>query len=246
MIVVKVGGSLFDSPALGPALRAYLNALAPRPVLLVAGGGAVADAVRAFDRTHALGEAPAHWLALASLDVTRRLLEAFCGADWLFAEVSGSARPTPPAPLPEGRGEKELRVSCALPSPEGSSSSSAARRLSPLPQGRGAGGGGRTTDAAHQPLSVLNCLAFAREDEARPGALPHTWAVTTDSIAARAAEVFGATRLVLLKSVDVPPGISHEEAALSGFVDAHFPLVAARLNCPIEFRNFRHELAAHA
>jgi aspartokinase-like uncharacterized kinase len=176
VIVVKVGGSLFDAPALGPALRAYLSTLAPQPVLLVAGGGAVADAVRAFDRTHALGEAPAHWLALASLDVTAGLLERLVG---------GRAR-------------------------------------------------------------VLNCLAFAREDDARPGALPHTWAVTTDSIAARAAEVFGATRLVLLKSVDVPAGLSHAQAAERGFVDAHFPVVAARLRCPIELRNFRHELAAHA
>lgn len=176
MIVVKVGGSLFDAPALGPALRAHLNALAPLPVLLVAGGGPVADAVRAFDRTHALGEAPAHWLALASLDVTARLLERLVG----------------------------------------------------------------------ERARVLNCLAFAREDDARPGALPHSWAVTTDSIAARAAEVFAASRLVLLKSVDVSPGISHEEAARREFVDSHFPLVAARLNCPIEYRNFRHELAAHA
>jgi 5-(aminomethyl)-3-furanmethanol phosphate kinase len=176
VIVVKVGGSLFDAPALGPALRAYLGTLAPQPVLLVAGGGPVADAVRELDRTHALGEAAAHWLALASLDVTAGLLERFVG----------------------------------------------------------------------ERARVLNCLTFAREDDARPGALPHAWAVTTDSIAARAAEVFAASRLVLLKSVDVPVGISHEEAARRGFVDAHFPTVAARLTCAIEYRNFRHELAAHA
>ncbi|HEY1188734.1 MAG TPA: hypothetical protein VGE74_13855, partial [Gemmata sp.] len=60
MIVVKVGGSLYDSPALGPALRAFVASLAPAEVLLVPGGGAAADAVRALDRTHALGEEAAH------------------------------------------------------------------------------------------------------------------------------------------------------------------------------------------
>ena len=46
MIVVKVGGSLFDHPRLGPGLRAYLDSLAPADVLLVPGGGPVAGAVR--------------------------------------------------------------------------------------------------------------------------------------------------------------------------------------------------------
>ena len=46
MIVVKVGGSLFDHPNLGFGLRAFLRSLTPSRVLLVPGGGAVAEAVR--------------------------------------------------------------------------------------------------------------------------------------------------------------------------------------------------------
>src|SRR5689334_11330827 len=76
MIVVKVGGSLFDHPALGPGLRDFLQTLAPREVLLVPGGGPVADAVRKLDRTHELGEEAAHWLALRSLGVTAELLRS--------------------------------------------------------------------------------------------------------------------------------------------------------------------------
>ena len=212
MIVVKVGGSLFDHPALGPALRAFVASLAPAEVLLVPGGGPVADAVRQLDRVHALGEEAAHWLALRALGVTAAFLESL-------------SRPTPPAPLPEGRGEEDTRSLTLAVRPDVS------RADSPFPSGRGAGG-----------VGVLDCFTFAQEDEARPGALPHTWAVTTDSIAARAAVVFRAERLVLLKSVDVPPGTPWETAAANGWVDAHFPHVAATLACPIEVVNFRSRL----
>jgi len=49
-----VGGSLYDHPRLGPACGPYLDALGS-PVLLVPGGGVLADAVRRLDRTHRLG-----------------------------------------------------------------------------------------------------------------------------------------------------------------------------------------------
>ncbi|AWM35834.1 hypothetical protein [Gemmata obscuriglobus] len=88
MIVVKVGGSLYDHPALGPALCAFVESLQPAEVLFVPGGGEVADAVRALDRTHALGEEAAHWVALRALSVTAAFLERIVG------------RPTPPAPPP--------------------------------------------------------------------------------------------------------------------------------------------------
>jgi aspartokinase-like uncharacterized kinase len=91
-------------------------------------------------------------------------------------------------------------------------------------------------------IRVLDCFAFAVEDDSRPGAIPHTWSVTTDSIAARAAAVFRAERLILLKSVDVPPGVPWELAAANGWVDAHFPRVAAQLVCPVEAVNFRSRL----
>jgi aspartokinase-like uncharacterized kinase len=220
MIVVKVGGSLFDHPALGAGLLGLIESLAPAEVLLVPGGGPVADAVRELDRVHGLGEEVAHWLALRALSVTAAFLERL-------------ARPTPPAPLPEGKGEKDLRNSVTS-----GESEEALRGVTPFPLGRGAGGVGL--------LRVLDCFAFAQEDESRPGALPHTWRVTTDSIAARAAVVFRAERLVLLKSTDIPPGTAWETAAANGWVDAHFPQIAAALPCPVEVVNFRRTLDTHA
>src|SRR5688572_4689292 len=83
MIVVKVGGSLYDHPRLGPGLRAYLDALAPDPVLLVPGGGPFADAVRQLDAAHRLGEEAAHWLALMAMTLAGGFLQQLLGdAPW--------------------------------------------------------------------------------------------------------------------------------------------------------------------
>lgn len=71
-------------------------------------------------------------------------------------------------------------------------------------------------------LWVVDCVAFAAADEGRPGCLPHSWDVTSDSIAARVAVVGGATELVVLKSVDIPDGTRWEEAGRVGWVDPYF------------------------
>ena len=88
-------------------------------------------------------------------------------------------------------------------------------------------------------MGFLDCFTFALEDEARPGALPHTWSVTTDSIAARVAVVHNAEKLILLKSVDVPPGTPWAEAAECGWVDPHFPTLVARHRLNAVAVNFR-------
>lgn len=59
--------------------------------------------------------------------------------------------------------------------------------------------------------------------------LPHNWSVTTDSIAARLAQVLTADDLVLLKSADPPLHRSRQSAAADGFVDAHFPIASQAL-----------------
>src|SRR5205823_2457906 len=74
LAVVKVGGSLYDMPDLGPRLRAWLRAEAGPDVLLVPGGGPAADVVRDLDRIHRLGEEDAHWLALGALQMNAMFL----------------------------------------------------------------------------------------------------------------------------------------------------------------------------
>jgi 5-(aminomethyl)-3-furanmethanol phosphate kinase len=163
VIVAKVGGSLYDDPRLGPALRRWVNEQ-PEPVLLVPGGGEFADAVRKLDAIHGLGEEAAHWIAVASLTPAAQFLRHL------------------------------------LPGAE-----------------------------------VLDSLVFST----RHDLTPHTWAVTSDSLALAAAIHLKASKLVLLKSVDLPPGLSWAETAASGFVDAHFPTLAVGATLPIEAVNFR-------
>ena len=172
MIVVKVGGSLFDHPNLSVGLCAYLADI-PDEVLLVAGGGTVVDAVRALDRTYHLGEEACHWLAARATAIPAAVLARLAGV------------------TPADR------------------------------------------------VGVLDAEAFLRADEGKPGCLPHTWAVTTDSIAARVARVYGAAKLVLLKSVEVPAGTSWQAAATAGWVDAHFPTAVEGLACPVKVLPFR-------
>lgn len=74
MIVVKVGGSLYDLPDLADRLRRFLASLEEDDLLLVPGGGEMANVVRALDRLHGLGAGPSHWLALRACSLNAHFL----------------------------------------------------------------------------------------------------------------------------------------------------------------------------
>jgi aspartokinase-like uncharacterized kinase len=79
--VVKVGGSLYDMPDLAMRLRDWLDQGQAARTLLIPGGGPMANAVRALDRVHRLGEEASHWLALQALSVNAHMLSR------LFPEI---------------------------------------------------------------------------------------------------------------------------------------------------------------
>jgi aspartokinase-like uncharacterized kinase len=81
LAVVKVGGSLYDLPDLAPRLQSWLKQAPGSDVLLVPGGGPTADVIRAFDRTHQLGEERAHWLALDAMRLNAQMLSVLLSAD---------------------------------------------------------------------------------------------------------------------------------------------------------------------
>jgi 5-(aminomethyl)-3-furanmethanol phosphate kinase len=90
-------------------------------------------------------------------------------------------------------------------------------------------------------IAIMDAHGFAREDEKRSGHLPHCWEATSDSLAARVAIVWGARRLILLKSVPIPPTMDWEEAGRQGFVDPLFaPTVKNGVNpIVVQAINFR-------
>ncbi len=80
-------------------------------------------------------------------------------------------------------------------------------------------------------LVILDPWPILRDEEpcfsGRP--LPASWDVTSDSIAARLAEMAMAAELVLMKSATMQEGESPAELSLRGYVDAYFPQAAGSL-----------------
>lgn len=177
LVVVKVGGSLFDLPDLGARLRRLLTPI-PR-ALLVPGGGPTADVIRALDRTHRLGEEAAHWLALRALGLNAHVLARLLPEARVCADVPCAARPG---------------------------------------------------------WHVLDPYPFFERDESHTDHLPHLWRVTSDSLSVRVAVVARAAELLLLKSIEAPPGGSWEEAARAGVVDGYFPEALRRAGAALAVR----------
>lgn len=79
------------------------------------------------------------------------------------------------------------------------------------------------------PLQILDAQRFLRAEHGSADALPASWDVTSDSIAARVAAVLQAQELVLLKSTLTPDATDLVSLAVSGYVDACFPHAAQSL-----------------
>lgn len=143
-VVVKIGGSLLAHPAtLDRVMAAAAEAARRWRVLIVPGGGPMADAVRQVDGALHLSPDASHWMAVKAMDQLAELL-----AD----------RYAPAALVTDAH---ELR---------------------------------QTLRASNLP--VLAPYQWLRDADA----LPHSWEVTSDSVAAWAAGELGARRLVLVKA----------------------------------------------
>jgi 5-(aminomethyl)-3-furanmethanol phosphate kinase len=73
--VVKLGGGLLGAPgALGRVCAAVAAIGRREPLVVVPGGGPLADAVRALDRAVGLSPDAAHWMAILAMDQYAHLL----------------------------------------------------------------------------------------------------------------------------------------------------------------------------
>jgi aspartokinase-like uncharacterized kinase len=76
-VVVKLGGGLGRIPgALAEAGAALGEAARRRPLVVVPGGGRLADAVRAIDRELSLPPTTAHWMAILAMDQYAHVIAA--------------------------------------------------------------------------------------------------------------------------------------------------------------------------
>jgi (4-(4-[2-(gamma-L-glutamylamino)ethyl]phenoxymethyl)furan-2-yl)methanamine synthase len=155
-VVVKVGGSLLAHPAtLNQVMAAVAEAARRWRVLVVPGGGPMADTVRQVDDALHLSADASHWMAVKAMDQLAEVLVDRCPSAVLVTDAH--------------------EVTQAL-------------RLANLP--------------------VLAPYRWLRDTDT----LPHSWEVTSDSIAAWLAGELGARRVVLVKA----PGTSGD------LVDAHY------------------------
>jgi len=74
IVIVKVGGSLYDLRDLGARLTAVVSSLTDAIPVLFPGGGPTADLVRGWHQQFALSEETAHHLAIQSLRLNAQLL----------------------------------------------------------------------------------------------------------------------------------------------------------------------------
>ncbi len=146
-VVVKIGGGLLRvTGALDKVCGAVATLRRRQAVVVVPGGGSLADAVRDLDRTVGLSADAAHWMAILAMDQYAHLL----------AER-----------IPNGRLVEEPGAIA------------------------GTLGEGRT--------AVLAPSRWLRAADV----LPHSWEVTSDSIAAFVAGALDAERLDLVKPTEV-------------------------------------------
>jgi aspartokinase-like uncharacterized kinase len=217
--VVKVGGSLLEWPDLPQRLRAWLDAQSPGISVLIAGGGRVADWLREADEQWGLGQAASHRLCLEALRVTARLLATICPprTERVGSRDGAIALDRPGNPNAHELRDVQARETILL------TAFDELRAFLDNVQDR--------TECVFCPSQFM----LDWEPAQHPTPLPATWGTTTDSIAARLAEMLGADELVLLKSAPPPP-----EGPTSGdYVDQNFSTAARGLD-QVRFVNLRH------
>lgn len=87
LTVIKLGGSLYHSPQLADCLHSIAEFARDRPVVLIAGGGPFANAVRLAQQDHHLSDKTAHQMAINAMRQFALLLIDLLPDAQIFCEV---------------------------------------------------------------------------------------------------------------------------------------------------------------
>lgn len=220
--VVRLGGSLLDLADIAKRIRDWIAQQSDAVNLLIVGGGTMVDVVREMDRIHRLEAASSHRLALMSMRISAQLVAELLPEAILVNNLSGL--------LPPSIGDHQNGILECTPLPHTGSPTNLQTALM-ASQNTDAGyfveNAGLDSDIPDSlentaKLIVLDVWEFLQNNRART-ALPASWDVTSDSIAAYVASVLQADELILLKSC-LPDGDSHmRDLAEVGYVDRYFP-----------------------
>ena len=226
--VIKIGGSLLQRPGLLVDLQHWQATLVqPMVNVWIVGGGTAVDAIRDQDRNYGMADSTSHWASIKAMDANA---VAFAGhlPGWQITDdpeeifrtgidscnLSAGLQGSPEIPLPFG----QAWFSDGVLHDQGTQS--------------------RVTQSRVTQNWVLKTHRWIKESDAELSnqhLLPHSWAVTSDSIAAWAAIQIRASRVILLKSCQVPTATVPELARL-GIVDSYLPtLVNLQQHC-VQFK----------
>jgi hypothetical protein len=201
--VIKLGGSLLDDPQLVPRLRAGLARQPPAANGILVGGGRLVDALRVYDELHGIRR-----MGFQPVRSYKHEAQAseLCRSDSLACASCSYEKLLHWLAIRAMSLNAEL-LSALLPE-------SQLCAIWPAEE--------------HAGLWIIDPWPVLRTaDAAGELLLPHSWDVTSDSIAAWLA-ARSASELVLLKST-LPASCTLTSAAAEGYVDRYFPQAAQDL-----------------
>jgi aspartokinase-like uncharacterized kinase len=133
LVVVKVGGSLYDLPDLRQRLGWWLETEArvrpPATVVAVPGGGTLVDTIRDLDRRHGLGPEQSHWLALRALSLNAHFLARLLDVAVVEEPRAAGARVRVLDPFAFLRGDEERHGKPTVPHSWDATADSVAARV---------------------------------------------------------------------------------------------------------------------
>jgi aspartokinase-like uncharacterized kinase len=95
--VVKLGGSLLGWPELAGEFRRWISLQPAAADVMIVGGGALVDALRALAREQSLSAERAHWLAVGAMSLTAALAANLLADARLVRAVDGLSSSSPGA-----------------------------------------------------------------------------------------------------------------------------------------------------